>query len=112
MLRPRINRDGDVPVTPETSLEIATGTVIDLTTSDLGLRRDGVARLMAPSNGAPPRRLDGHTIGVGMISTDNMAPHAGERHPDGDEILIMVSGRTDVHLELDDGEFRPLPASG
>jgi len=100
----KVNRDGDAPVNTETSLEIATGTAIDLTTSVIGLRRDGVARLMAPSSGGPPRRLDGHTIGLGMISADNMPPHAGERHPDGDEILIMVSGRIDVHLELDDGD--------
>lgn len=89
---------------PETSTEIVPGTVIDLTTDVIGLRDDGSARLMAPSEGGPPTRLDGHTIALGTIRSDNMPPHAGERHPDGDEILLMISGRIDVHLELDDGD--------
>lgn len=63
------------------SIEIAPGTVIDLTNDVIGLRRDGAARLMPPSRGGPPKRLDGHTIGFGSISADTMPPHAGEHHP-------------------------------
>ena len=88
---------------PETSTEIAVGEVVDLATTVLGLRHDGVVRRMLPSQGGPPKRLDGHTIGLGMITADNLPPHAGERHPDGDEILLMVSGCIDVHLELAEG---------
>ena len=98
-----VDRDGEQTVTSDNSTDIAPGTVIDLNTSVIGLDRDGVAHLMAPNPGGPPRRLDGHTIGIATISPDNMPPHAGERHPDGDEVLIMVSGSVDLHLELDEG---------
>ena len=90
-------------MTSETTSGIAPGTVIDLMTDVIGLRSDRLACLMAPSNGGPPTRLDGHTIGLGMVSAENMPPHAGERHPDGDEVLVMISGSIDVHLELDEG---------
>jgi quercetin dioxygenase-like cupin family protein len=39
----------------------------------------------------PPERIDGMTIGIQTVTQD--APHAGEVHPDGDEILYVVSGR-------------------
>jgi len=39
----------------------------------------------------PPERLDGMTVGIEMITED--APHNGEMHPDGDEILYVISGR-------------------
>ena len=86
----------------ETSAGIAPGTVIDLEGEVIGLRADGVARLMAHAVG-PPLRLDGHTIGLGRLAGDTMPPHNGEMHPDGDEVLIMVSGVIDVDLELDAG---------
>jgi mannose-6-phosphate isomerase-like protein (cupin superfamily) len=39
----------------------------------------------------PPERIDGMTVGIQMITED--APHGGEMHPDGDEILYVISGR-------------------
>jgi mannose-6-phosphate isomerase-like protein (cupin superfamily) len=85
------------------STALAPGTVIPMADSVIGLRADGTARLMASSEGGPPKRLEGHTIGFGAITPDNLPPHAGERHPDGDEVLIMVAGAIDVDLEFDDG---------
>jgi quercetin dioxygenase-like cupin family protein len=38
----------------------------------------------------PPTRIDGMTVGIITIEDD--APHAGEVHPDGDEILYVVFG--------------------
>ncbi len=35
--------------------------------------------------------------------TEN-APHRGELHPDGDELLYLISGRVDVILEVGGGE--------
>lgn len=32
------------------------------------------------------------------------APHGGEMHPDGDEVLFLISGKIDVVLEQNDGE--------
>lgn len=86
----------------ETSTDIAPGTVIDLGGEVIGLQANGIARLMAHAAG-PPLRLDGHTIGLGMLAADTMPPHNGEMHPDGDEVLIMVSGVIDVDLELEAG---------
>ena len=42
----------------------------------------------------PPVRIDGMTVGIVTIVDD--APHRGEVHPDGDEILYVVSGRVRV----------------
>jgi mannose-6-phosphate isomerase-like protein (cupin superfamily) len=50
----------------------------------------------------PPPRIDGYTVGAPMITRD--APHGGELHPDGDELLYLVSGRLDVVLDENGGE--------
>jgi mannose-6-phosphate isomerase-like protein (cupin superfamily) len=41
-----------------------------------------------------PDRIDGVTVGVVRMEHD--APHGGEVHPDGDEILYVISGRLRV----------------
>lgn len=41
-----------------------------------------------------PERIDGVTIG--FLTMDHDAPHGGEIHPDGDEILYVISGRLRV----------------
>jgi mannose-6-phosphate isomerase-like protein (cupin superfamily) len=83
---------------------IVPGGVIELASEVIGLSRaDGSAGLMPRSAGGPPKRIEGHTIGFGTITHDNLPPHAGEMHPDGDEVLVMTSGCVDVVLELPDG---------
>ena len=52
----------------------------------------------------PPIRIDGMTVGIITITDD--APHRGEVHPDGDEILYVVSGSLQVT-----GESEPTPTS-
>lgn len=42
----------------------------------------------------PPERIDGMTVGI--VTMDHDAPHRGEVHPDGDEILYVISGRVRV----------------
>ena len=87
----------------EHSGEIEPGTVIDMAGEVIGLSAShGEACLMAHGSG-PPVRLEGHTIGLGSLTADSMPPHSGEMHPDGDEVLITVSGVIDVDLELDSG---------
>lgn len=44
--------------------------------------------------GGPPERIDGMTVGI--VSVDGESPHNGEVHPDGDEILYVISGRLRV----------------
>ncbi|MDX1404648.1 MAG: cupin domain-containing protein [Woeseiaceae bacterium] len=47
----------------------------------------------------PAIPVDGYTFGVATM-TEN-SPHDGEMHPDGDEVLYLISGRVGVRLETD-----------
>jgi quercetin dioxygenase-like cupin family protein len=49
----------------------------------------------------PPKRIDGYSIGV-IPNLDGPAPHRGEVHPDGDELLYLVNGV--IEVVLDDGD--------
>jgi len=71
----------------------------DLSTTVIGLRRDGDAQTIESPPG-PPVRIDG--LSVGAPSMTHEPPHAGEMHPDGDELLFLVSGRITVTLEDED----------
>jgi mannose-6-phosphate isomerase-like protein (cupin superfamily) len=66
---------------------------VDVSRFVLDLRRDLSVMPRAAKPG-PPERIDGMTIGVVSV-TDN-GPHNGEVHPDGDEILYVISGRLRV----------------
>jgi mannose-6-phosphate isomerase-like protein (cupin superfamily) len=68
----------------------------DLSTVVVGLRRDGKAQLM-PNVPGPPQRIDGFTVGAPVMTRP--APHNGEMHPDGDEVLLLISGHVSVLLE-------------
>lgn len=85
-----------------TTHEIEPGRRIDLASEVVGLDgSDRVARIVEQQAGRPPRRIDGFTIGAPRITGD--APHDGEMHPDGDELLYLISGAVTVTLELADG---------
>lgn len=45
----------------------------------------------------PPERIDGMTIGILTLTED--APHNGEMHPDGDEVLHVISGKVRVSCD-------------
>lgn len=59
----------------------------------IGLDRDLVASQL-PERPDPPIPVEGMTFGVATM-TEN-SPHNGERHPDGDEVLYLISGRIRV----------------
>lgn len=63
---------------------------IDVSEYALDIHRDLTisARKTGPG---PPQRMDGMTVGI-ITMTEN-APHGGEMHPDGDEILCVISGK-------------------
>jgi mannose-6-phosphate isomerase-like protein (cupin superfamily) len=85
-----------------TTRAVPQGEAFDLSTETVGLdRQTGKAVLMAKTNG-PPLRLDGYTVGAPMMTRP--APHAGELHPDADELLYLISGSIQVLLELPDGD--------
>ncbi|HJU10889.1 MAG TPA: cupin domain-containing protein [Candidatus Binataceae bacterium] len=71
-------------------------TTLDLSQSILGLYRDGHSDLVAWESGPPPR-IDGYVIGTPKMTRP--APHAGEMHPDGDEVLFLIAGKIAVVLE-------------
>ena len=47
----------------------------------------------------PPERRPGMTVGIVEVNAD--APHNGECHPDGDEILYVFRGRLELTTEAD-----------
>jgi len=63
---------------------------LDLSQSLLGLYRNGRMHLVAWESGPPPR-IDGYVIGAPVMKRP--APQNGEMHPDGDEVLFLISGR-------------------
>ena len=50
----------------------------------------------------PPERIDGMTVGIVTMERD--APHGGEIHPDGDEILYLISGALSVTSDSNPGQ--------
>jgi len=50
----------------------------------------------------PPIRMDGMTMGI--ITMEEDAPHGGEVHPDGDEILYVISGALSITSDSNPGE--------
>jgi mannose-6-phosphate isomerase-like protein (cupin superfamily) len=73
-----------------------------LSETTVGLERDtGRARFMVWDTPGPPPRIKGYTVGAPLLI--NEPPHAGEMHPDADELLYLISGRVRVRLELEDG---------
>jgi mannose-6-phosphate isomerase-like protein (cupin superfamily) len=85
-----------------TTHEIQPGRRIDLAREVVGIGRSDRRAQLVDQPGGPPQRIDGFTIGAPEITGD--APHDGEMHPDGDELLYMLSGAVTVTLELADGD--------
>jgi quercetin dioxygenase-like cupin family protein len=82
---------------------------VDVSRHVLDIHRDLSISARAKKPG-PPERIDGMTVGIVTMTHD--APHRGEVHPDGDEILYVISGRLrvtgdsapDAPIELGPGE--------
>jgi mannose-6-phosphate isomerase-like protein (cupin superfamily) len=70
------------------------------------IARGGVATIV-PCPPGPPQRIDGYTVGV-IPNLEGPPPHRGEVHPDGDELLYLVSGV--VEVVLDDGDEHSIGA--
>lgn len=51
------------------------------------------------NNPSPLDRHNGFTLNI--ISMTGDAPHNGEMHPDGDEVLYLMSGNLEITLELE-----------
>lgn len=73
-------------------------TTVDVSRYLFDIHRDLSVTTRAHQPG-PPTRIDGMTVGI--ITIENDAPHGGEVHPDGDEILCVVSGSIQITVESD-----------
>lgn len=73
-------------------------TIFDPATHVIGMSSRMQATTL-PEQPDPPLPFDGLTIGVATMAENS--PHSGEMHPDGDEVLYLVSGRANV-VFLDD----------
>ena len=69
---------------------------VDLTKGFVGLTWDGEARAIEDAPGPHPA-IEGVT--VGLADMRRPPPHKGERHPDGDELLVVVAGRIRVTVD-------------
>jgi mannose-6-phosphate isomerase-like protein (cupin superfamily) len=83
-------------------------TRLDLARQSVGILRDGAIALLGGTR--PPPRVEGLSVGVAVM--DRPPPHAGERHPDGDELLYLVAGSATVVIERSEGEERVALAAG
>ncbi len=79
--------------TPEQEPVQLQGTVVDIAPD-----RSMSVRATRPG---PPDRVDGYTFGA-IPHVEGPGPHGGEVHPDGDELLYVVSGT--MQVILDDGD--------
>ena len=73
---------------------------VDVSRQVIDVRSDFSASTRERKPG-PPQRIEGMTIGLVEVYED--APHRGEVHPDGDEILDVISGKLHVVGESDPG---------
>jgi len=86
----------------------------DPSTHTVGLSRDFAASKI-PERPDPPIPFEGITFGVAAMSENS--PHGGEMHPDGDEVLYLISGRVRVvfldgpedDIDMDPGEGLVVP---
>ena len=84
--------------------------LFDPSSHTIGLSREFAASTM-PERPDPPVPFSGVTFGVATMSENS--PHNGEMHPDGDEVLYLISGRVKVVFpddEEDDIEVMHLVA--
>lgn len=64
-----------------------------------------------PERPDPPISVEGATFGIATMSENS--PHAGEMHPDGDEVLYLISGRARVvFLDSAEDDIDVLPGDG
>ena len=82
--------------------------IVNLNDTVLDLRRDFS---ITPRKRVPGKieRVDGITIGY--VESVHGFPHNGERHPDGDEVLILISGRLRVVTDTQPEPVDLLPGS-
>jgi quercetin dioxygenase-like cupin family protein len=77
--------------------------LVDVNDSVLDIHPDWSVALRSRRPG-PPERVDGMTVGI--VTVEGEGPHGGECHPDGDEILYVISGELILHADAMAGPVR------
>ena len=91
-------------------MSIRRPTIFDPATDTIGLDRK-LAASKVPARPDPPVPVDGMTFGVATMAENS--PHGGEMHPDGDEVLYLVSGKIRiVFLDSADEDVVVQPGGG
>lgn len=76
----------------------------------VGVMRDFSASLV-PQQADPALPIDGATFGIATMTRNS--PHDGERHPDGDEVLYLISGRVRVvFVDSEEPDIDVMPGDG
>ena len=89
---------------------MAEAMTFDPTVHTIGLSRTLDAEKV-PARPDPPVPVDGFTFGVASMQENS--PHGGEVHPDGDEVLYLISGKARVvFLDDDHADIELLPGNG
>jgi quercetin dioxygenase-like cupin family protein len=98
----RIHSLGEVSEPPEAPMPGAERTsVVAFADVVVEVDRGGGVRF-APQAPGPPPRVDGHLLALACL--EESPPHLGERHPDGDELIWLVSGQVDVAIGAPEGD--------
>jgi quercetin dioxygenase-like cupin family protein len=93
---PRIRMAGRTIDMQDADLPTKLVTLIDPDTHILDIHR-GLSVAVRRRKPGPPERIDG--MSVGIVTVEGEGPHNGEMHPDGDEILYVISGELTVHAD-------------
>src|SRR5215471_12009029 len=72
----------------------------------VALLRDGTSFTQAKQPGSSPR-FDGFTVASYVLT--ETPPHGGERHADGDELLLVISGECVAVLDTTEGGTAQIP---
>lgn len=88
--------------TRATQHEVGGPEVIDMEGQGLALDGRAIAAMAPYVPGRRPTSPDGY--GIGLFTMDRPPPHRGERHPDGDELVIIIDGTPTFVHETDAGE--------
>ena len=97
-----IDSVGEVSESPEARMSGAYRTsVVAFEDVVAEVNRSGGVRFAGQTPGPPPR-VDGDPLA--LESLEESPPHLGERHPDGDELICLVSGQVNVAIKTPDGD--------
>src|SRR5215467_13276212 len=72
----------------------------------VAMLRDGTSLTQTKQPGSSPR-FDGFTVASYVLT--ETPPHDGERHADGDELLLVISGSCIAVLDTSDGGTEETP---